>query len=349
MNNKTCVITGINGQDASILAKILYDKGWTIYGTIRPTTNHNFWRLEEQFNNYKDCINILECDITDCSGIFKLVGDIQPEWFVNLAAISAVGTSFNNPLITAKTDAMGPLYCLEAIRQISPRTRYYQASTSEMIANSKNADGKADESTNMMPESPYAVSKLFAHHMVRIYRQAYNIFACSSILYNHSSKFRGEYFIERKICRYVAELSLDMNDDYLYLGNIDAVRDIGHAKDYMLGIYKMLKHHEPDDYTLCTGVSHSIKEILDIAFSYIDKDWKDYVKINPKFFRPCEVHHLEGSYKKAFDVLDWAPKYTLHEIIDEIITADIDRLRQSFDQKKTKYLTHNHVPMVSLI
>lgn len=348
MNRKTCIITGINGQDATILSRILYDKGWTIYGTIRPTTNNNFWRLEEQFNNYKECMDIIECDMTDCSGIFKLVNDIKPEWFINLAAISAVGTSFENPLITAKTDAMGPLYCLEAIRQTSRDSRFYQSSTSEMIANSKNIDGFADETTNMIPASPYAAAKLFAHHLTRIYREAYNIFACSSVLYNHSSKFRGEYFVERKICKYVAELSLDINQDYLYLGNVNASRDIGHAKDYMLGVYKMLKHDKPDDYTLCTGASYSIKEILDTAFSYINKDWKDYVRINPKFFRPCEVHHLQGSYQKAFNVLGWEPKYTLEDIIQEIINADISRIKKNFSLDKTKYLTYNHIPIALL-
>lgn len=328
MNKKTCIITGIGGQDACIMASILLGKGWTVYGLTRPTTNKNFWRLDEEGILYHPKLNIVECDITDCTGIFNIVGKVQPEWFINLAAISAVGTSFDSPMQTANTDAMGPLYCLEAIRQLSPETRFYQASTSEMVANSKNHDGLGNEDTKMIPRSPYAAAKLFAHNMVGIYRDAYNIFACSSILYNHSSKYRGEYFVERKICKYVAELYLGINEPYLYLGNLKASRDIGHAADYMRGVYYMLEHNIPDDYTLATGNTYTIEQILDIAFDHIGKNWEDYVKIDPKFYRPCEVHHLVGDYSKARDILKWEPIYNIQMIIEELVKADIDRIEK---------------------
>ena len=325
MNKKTAIITGIAGQDACWLASILLNRGWKVYGITRPSTNRNFWRLEEE--RIKDKIEIIECDLTDCTGIFKIVNTIKPEWFVNLGAISAVGTSFDNPVMVAQVDAIGPLNCLEAIRQCSPDTRFYQASTSEMIANSKNEDGLGNEQTKMVPRSPYAAAKLFAHNMVGIYRDAYNIFACSSVLYNHSSKYRGEYFVERKICKYVAELKAGIAERYLYLGNLDASRDIGHAQDYMRGVMLMLEADKPDDYTLSTGKTYSIRELLDIAFTYIDEDWENYVKIDPKFYRPCEVHHLLGDYSKAKEILKWEPIYNINHIIMELIDADTKRIQ----------------------
>lgn len=323
---KKVIVTGIGGQDACWMASLLLNRGWEVWGTTRPTTNKNFWRLKEEGILEHPNLHIVECDITDCTGIFQLVGQVKPDWFVNLAAISAVGTSFESPMQTANTDAMGPLYCLEAIRQLAPQCRFYQASTSEMVANSKNEDGLGNENTKMVPRSPYAAAKLFAHNMVGIYREAYGIFACSSVLYNHSSKYRGEYFVERKICKYVAELSQGVNDDYLYLGNLDASRDIGHAKDYMEGVILMLQNYIPGDFTLATGRTYTIKEICDIAFSSQGFKWEDYVRVDPKFYRPCEVHHLLGDYSKAVDVLGWSPKYEINDIIEELIESDIKRL-----------------------
>lgn len=327
MVKKKAIVSGIGGQDACWITSILLNRGYEVWGTTRPTTNKNFWRLKEEgILNHAD-LHIVECDITDCSGIFQLVGSVKPDWFINLAAISAVGTSFDNPVQVANTDAMGPLYCLEAIKQLAPNCRFYQASTSEMVANSKNIDGFGNENTKMVPRSPYAAAKLFAHNMVGIYRDAYNIFACSSVLYNHSSKYRGEYFVERKICKYVAELSQGINDDFLYLGNLDASRDIGHAKDYMEGIVSMLSHDKPDDYTLATGKTYTIREICDIAFSSQGFKYEDYVKVDPKFYRPCEVHHLLGDYSKMCRILGWSPKYNINMIIEELIDADIKRLQ----------------------
>jgi len=323
---KKAIVSGILGQDACYISSILLQEGWIVYGLMRPSTSANFWRLKEEGILEHPNLKIIECDLIDCSGIFKTIGDIKPDWFINLGAISAVGTSFDNPLMVAQTDAIGPLNCLEAIRQLSSETKFYQASTSEMLANSKNEDGFADENTPMIPVSPYANAKLFAYHTVNIYKESYNIFACSSILYNHSSKYRGEYFIERKICKYVAELKSGLQKDNLYLGNLNASRDIGHAKDFMEGIYLAMSYEKPDNYTFATGKTHTIKEILDMAFGYIGADWKEYVKIDPKFYRPCEVHHLLGSYEKAKNILGWEPKYNLQDIITEIIEADLKRL-----------------------
>lgn len=342
MNKKIAIVTGLLGQDGTIFSSLLLNKGFKVYGTIRPSTSSNFWRLQEEGIIEHPNLEIVQCDITDSSVIFDLVNKIKPDWFVNLAALSAVGDSFNNPVIVSETDALGPIYCLESIRQLSRNTRFYQASSSEMIANSKNIDGVGDENTNMIPESPYAAAKLFAHNMVRIYRKAYNIFACSSILYNHTSSLRGEYFIERKICKYVAELKLGLNKDYLYLGNINASRDIGYAREYMDAVYKMLSHNTPDDYTICTGMTHTIKELLSIAFNYINKSWNDYVKIDSALCRPCEVHHLLGNNSKAKNILGWEPTINIDSIIKELIDADIKRLSRSEMTFKTNgYAQHD--------
>lgn len=325
MNKRACVVSGILGQDATYITSILLKEGWSVFGIMRPSTSANLWRLKEEGILDHPDLKLIECDLTDCGGIFKIVGDIKPEWFINLGAISAVGTSFDNPIMVSQTDAMGPLYCLEAIRQLSPDTRFYQASTSEMIANSKNADGLVDENTTMVPESPYAAAKLFSYNMVNIYKKAYNIFACSSILYNHSSKYRGDYFVEKKICKYVAQVKHGLQKDYLFLGNLDAARDIGHARDFMEGVCMAMSYKQPENFILATGKTYTIREILDIAFTYIGEDWTKYVKQDPKFMRPCEVHHLLGSYDKAKRLLGWEPKHTIVDILNEIIEADIKR------------------------
>lgn len=321
------IITGLLGQDATILASLLLSQGHKVYGTIRPSTSSNFWRLEEEGILQHPNLEIVQCDITDSGAVFELVNKVKPDWLVNLAALSSVGDSFKNPVNSSIINSIGPLNCLEAIRQTSPQTKFYQASTSEMVANQKNEDGLGNHNTRFLPESPYAAAKAFAYHMTRIYRESYNIFACSSILYNHSSKYRGEYFVERKICKYVAQLKLGINPKYLELGNLDASRDIGYAEDYMLGIIKILSAEIPGDYTLCTGKTYTIKQLLDKAFSYIGEDWKNYVMSDAKYIRPLEVHILHGDYSKAKNELGWEPVHTIDDIIAEIINADIVRLK----------------------
>lgn len=334
---KKVIITGQLGQDATILASLLLEQGHKVYGTIRPSTSSNFWRLEEEGILNHSNLEIVQCDISDSGAVFDLINKVKPDWFVNLAALSSVGDSFNNPIIVSTINGLGPLYCLEAIRQCSPNTRFYQASTSEMVANQKNLNGLADHNTNMIPESPYASAKLFAHNTVRIYRDSYNIFAVSSILYNHSSKYRGEYFVERKICKYVAQVKLGINSKHLLLGNLNASRDIGHSKEYMRGVIQMLSHHTPTDYTLCTGKTYTIKDILSRAFSYINKDWEEYVVTDDKLLRPLEVHVLHGDHSKAKDLLGWKPILTLDDILEEIIEADINRLQTKVSNETSEW------------
>ena len=324
---KTAVISGIAGQDACWMTEILINDGYKVYGTIRPSTSPNFWRLKEHGLLDDKNLEIVPNDITDCSNVFDLISKIKPDLFINLAAISSVGQSFDTPIIVAQTDAMGPLYCLEAIRQNSKKTKFYTAGSSEMIGNTKNINGAADEFTPMLPESPYAAAKTFAHNLVRIYRKSYNIFACSSILFNHGSKYRGEYFIERKIGKYVAALKMQCvnANTPLILGNLNASRDIGHAKDYMLGVYLSLLQKTPDDYVFATGKTYTIKEMLKIAFDHIGENWKEYVVQDKNLLRPSEVHVLLGDASKARDKLKWNPVYSFENIMQEIIEADIDR------------------------
>lgn len=331
---KKVIISGIYGQDACWMSRILLDEGWEVYGLTRPSTNKNPWRLKEEGILDNPNLKIIECDITDCTGVFSIVNKLKPDWFINLAAISAVGTSFDCPIDVAKIDGLAPVYCLEAIRQFSPETKFYQASTSEMIANSKNEDGFADENTRMEPVSPYAAAKLYAYNMVKIYREAYGIQVYSSILYNHGSKYRGEYFIERKIGQYVAQLACNKDYEFnLILGNLDASRDIGHAKEYMEAVSRIMCG-EPDDYTVSTGKTYTIREMLEIAFSYIDLDWQDYVKIDSQFLRKNEVHHLLGDNSKIRNKLGWQPTKDCKDVLTEIIESDIKRInngRQIFN------------------
>jgi GDPmannose 4,6-dehydratase len=355
---KTALVTGITGQDGSYLAELLLEKDYKVVGMKRRSSTANLDRLGKSINHPN--FTIVEGEVADSGCIYALVDDIQPAEIYNLAAQSHVGTSFDQPDHTFQVNAMGPLYFLEAIRRFSPDSRFYQASTSEMFGkNFTEENGKKHqcEKTPFAPQSPYAISKVNAHHTVRIYREAYGIFGCCGILFNHESERRGENFVTRKITKWIGEFSVWLNrhgvmaselnfddDDHVYipsrridqiahtrfpklrLGNLDAYRDWGHARDYVKAMWLMMQHDEPDDFIVATGESHSIRDFLNEAFSYIEgaDDWENYVTIDPKFYRPAEVDYLRGSLQKAKDTLGWEPDTEFEDLVKLMVDHDIN-------------------------
>jgi len=331
--NKTALITGTTGQDGSYLAELLLDKGYTVHGLIRRSSVDTTERIAH-FQHHPH-FELIEGDITDAACMHRLISGIQPDEVYNLAAMSHVGVSFDQPITTCQIDAMGPLYILEAIRQSSPKTKFYQASTSELFGNTSIAP--QNENTPMVPNSPYAVAKLYAHQLTGLYRRAYGIFACAGILFNHESPRRGEAFVTRKITRYVAMLRkwMDIHGgppkiavDFapLFMGNIEAKRDWSHAEDMVRGMWMMMQQDKPDDYVLGSGETHSVKEFLDIAFRTIGLDYRNYIVIDPKFYRPVDVNLLLADSTKAKTVLGWELTIGFGEMIDCMIQSDYEVL-----------------------
>lgn len=341
---KTAVITGITGQDAAYLAELLLEKGYKVYGTYRRTSSVNFWRIEELDIHNHPNLELVEYDLTDLSASIRLLQTAKPDEVYNLAAQSFVGVSFDQPLTTADITGIGPVNLLEAIRIVNPRIRFYQASTSEMF-------GKVQaipqcETTPFYPRSPYGVAKLYAHWMVINYRESYDIFGCSGILFNHESPLRGREFVTRKITDSVAKIKLGKLD-VLELGNMDAKRDWGFAKDYVEGMWRMLQADKPDTYVLATNRTETVRDFVTMAFkaAQIDLEWngsaedeiakdkstgKVVVKVNPKYYRPAEVDLLIGNPEKAKKELGWEPKTTLEELCQMMVEADIRRNKIGF-------------------
>ncbi|CAN1569775.1 Gmd GDP-D-mannose dehydratase [Burkholderiaceae bacterium] len=342
--NKTAVITGITGQDGAYLTELLLGKGYTVYGTYRRTSSVNFWRLEELGVENHPNLHLVEYDLTDLSSSIRLLQTSGATEVYNLAAQSFVGVSFEQPLTTAEITGIGPVNLLEAIRIVNPKIKFYQASTSEMF-------GKVQaipqiESTPFYPRSPYGVAKLYAHWMTINYRESYNIFATSGILFNHESPLRGREFVTRKITDSVAKIKLGKLP-VLELGNIDAKRDWGYAKDYVEGMWRMLQAAEPDTFVLGTNRTETVRDFVTMAFKAtgVDIDWKGrdeheqgfdastgkvVVKINPKFYRPAEVELLIGNPAKAKATLGWEPKTTLEELCRMMVVADLARNERGF-------------------
>lgn len=327
--DKSALITGTTGQDGSYLSEFLLDKGYFVYGLIRRSSVDTTERIT-QFQKHPR-FELVEGDITDSSCMNRLISGIKPDEVYNLAAMSHVGVSFDQPITTCHIDALGPLHILEAIRQFSPDSRFYQASTSELFGDTDVAP--QSEITPMVPNSPYAVAKLYAHHTVGLYRRAYGIYACAGILFNHESERRGEAFVTRKITLYVSMLQnwMDTNDgfprsgvdvDPLFLGNIEAKRDWSHALDMVNGMWLMMQQDTPDDYVLGSGDTHSVREFLEVAFGTIGLNYKDYVKINPKFYRPVDVNLLHADATKAQNALGWKPVISFGEMIDRMVQSD---------------------------
>lgn len=321
--NKKILVTGVTGMDGSIISRLLITKGFKVYGMIRQSATPNYWRLEDQNLLNDQNFELIICDLTDCSGIFKLVQNVKPDWIINLGAMSEVGTSFEIPLTTLQVDAMGPVYFLEAIRQFRPNTRFYTAATSEIFGNTKLTDDDLlDENSKKDPVSPYASAKLLSYNMTKIYRESYNIFACSGILFNHSHYLRGDYFVEKKIAKYIALHRLNLTKDKLKLGNIYSKRDWGSAEEYMKGIILMMEQKVADDYVLATGTSYSIKNLLDEHLL----NWSDFVEFDEKLYRPNELNHLLGDASKIRK-LGWVAKKDIHDIMEEIIEYETKKLQ----------------------
>ena len=336
---KTAVITGITGQDGAYLTELLLDKGYTVYGTYRRTSSVNFWRLEELEVANHENLTLVEYDLTDLSSTIRLIQTSEATEVYNLAAQSFVGVSFEQPITTAEITGIGAVNLLEAIRIVNPRIRFYQASTSEMFG--KVQAIPQDESTPFYPRSPYGVAKLYAHWMTVNYRESYGIFGSSGILFNHESPLRGKEFVTRKITDSVAKIKLGKLD-VLELGNIDAKRDWGFAKDYVEGMWRILQADKPDTYVLATNRTQTVRAFVTMAFQAADINltWqgengdetatdaatgKLMVRINPKFYRPAEVEQLIGDPQKAKDDLNWEPSTTLEELCAMMVEADIRR------------------------
>lgn len=336
---KRAVVTGITGQDGAYLAELLLAKGYVVYGTYRRTSSVNFWRIEELGIQNNPDLHLVEYDLTDLGSSLTLIKEAAPDEVYNLAAQSFVGVSFNQPDATAQITGMGALHLLEAIRLTNNRIRFYQASTSEMFG--KVQAIPQTEDTPFYPRSPYGVAKLFAHWMTINYRESYDIFGCSGILFNHESPLRGREFVTRKITDAAAKIKLGKLD-VLELGNLDAKRDWGYAKEYVEGMWLMLQANEPDSYVLATNRTETVRQFVDMAFKAagyelrfegsehhevgIDiKSGKTLVKINPKYYRPAEVDLLIGNPMRAKAKLGWEPKTTLEQLCAMMVEADLRR------------------------
>ncbi|MEA2099577.1 MAG: GDP-mannose 4,6-dehydratase [Campylobacterota bacterium] len=336
---KKAIVTGVTGQDGAYLVELLLAKGYEVYGTYRRTSSVNFWRLEELGVQNDENLHLVEYDLTDQANSIRMLMDIQPDEIYNLAAQSFVGVSFEQPLATAHITGLGCVHLLEAIRIVNPKIRFYQASTSEMFGEVQEIPQK--ESTPFYPRSPYGVAKLYAHWMVINYRESYNIFGCSGILFNHESPLRGKEFVTRKITDSVAKIKLGKLD-CMELGNMDAKRDWGFAKDYVEGMYLMLQAEKPDTYVLATNRTETVRDFVTMAFkgAGIEVEFKGtaedeiainkatgetVVRVNPKFYRPAEVELLIGNPQKAKDELGWEPKCDLEELCGMMVKEDLRR------------------------
>ncbi|HQS02829.1 MAG: GDP-mannose 4,6-dehydratase [Halothiobacillus sp. 24-54-40] len=336
---RTAIITGITGQDGAYLTELLLGKGYTVYGTYRRTSSVNFWRLEELGVDKHPNLHLVEYDLTDISSAIRLLQTSEATEVYNLAAQSFVGVSFDQPIATAEITGIGPLNLLEAIRIVNPKIRFYQASTSEMFGKVQAIPQKED--TPFYPRSPYGVAKLYAHWMTINYRESYDIFGSSGILFNHESPLRGREFVTRKITDTIAKIKLGKHD-LLELGNMDAKRDWGFAKEYVEGMYLMLQADKPDTYVLATNRTETVRDFVTMACKAADinVEWtganeqergvdaatgKTIVSINPKFYRPAEVELLIGNPEKAKRDLGWEPKTSLEELCRMMVEADLRR------------------------
>ncbi len=316
---KRALITGITGQDGSYLAELLLEKGYEVFGVVRRLSAPNDWRIE----HLRDRVTLCPGDLLDQLSIIRLLDKHQPEEVYNLAAMSFVPASWDQPLLTGEFNSQGVTRVLDSIRTVNPKVKFYQASSSEMFG--KVREIPQTEDTPFYPRSPYGVSKVFGHYITVNYRESYDLFAVSGILFNHESPRRGLEFVTRKVTDGVARIKLGLADS-LSLGNLDAQRDWGFAGDYVHAMWLMLQQPAPDDYVVATGISHSVHELVEIAFSRVGLDWQKYVKTDPKFLRPAEVDHLIGNPAKAKRVLGWEPQVNFRQLVEMMVDADLARV-----------------------
>ncbi len=317
--SKRAIITGITGQDGSYLAELLLSKGYEVVGTVRRASAPNFWRVQ----HILDRLTIRPADLLDQLSIVRVIDEVRPHELYNLAAMSFVPASWDQPMLTGEYNAQGVTRVLEAIRQVDPSIRVYQASSSEMFGKVRQVP--QNEETPFYPRSPYGVSKVFAHYITVNYRESYDLFAVSGMLFNHESPRRGLEFVTRKVTDGVARIKLGLADS-LSLGNLDAHRDWGFAGDYVKAMWLMLQQDRPDDYVIATGVSKSVRDLVEVAFGHAGLDWHKHVKLDPKLIRPAEVEHLIGDSSKAKTRLGWSPAVDFNHLISMMVDADLERV-----------------------
>jgi len=319
---KTALVTGLTGQDGSYLAEFLLNKGYKVFGLVRRLSTPNYWRIA----HILDKLEIIEGDMSDQVSLIKAVSISQPDEVYNLAAQSFVATSWKQPLLTADVSGLGTLRLLDAVKENTPKARFYQASTSEMYGNA--TEQIIDEQTKFKPRSPYAIAKLYAHWIAVNYRESYDMYVSCGILFNHESPRRGIEFVTRKITDGVARIKLGL-DDHISLGNLDSKRDWGFAGDYVEAMWMMLQQDKADDYVVSTGETRSIRDFLDASFKVIGiNDWASYVKQDPRYMRPAELHTLQGNPLKVNKILGWKPQVTFEELVKMMVDEDIKRLSQ---------------------
>jgi len=329
---KRALITGITGQDGSFLTELLLEKGYEVYGIIRRSSSFNTDRIDHLYQDpheHETRLRLVYGDLNDSSSLNTILRSVQPDEIYNLGAQSHVRVSFDVPEYTAEVTGIGVVRILEAIREAGIRPKFYQASSSEIFG--KAVEVPQTEKTPFYPRSPYGCAKAYGYHITVNYRESYNLFASNGILFNHESPRRGETFVSRKITRAATRIKLGLQKK-LYLGNLDARRDWGHASDYVRAMWLMLQADEPGDFVIATGESHSVKEFLDLAFGQLDLDWKDHVDIDPRYYRPAEVDLLIGDSSKARRVLGWEPTISFNELVTLMINHDLDLAKQEAGQ-----------------
>jgi GDPmannose 4,6-dehydratase len=321
---KRALITGITGQDGSYLAEWLLEQGYEVFGVVRRSSAPNLWRIE----HILDRIELKPADLLDQLSLIKIIDEVRPQEFYNLAAMSFVPASWDQPLLTGEYNAQGVTRAMEAIRQVDPKIRFYQASSSEMYGKVRAVPQSED--TPFYPRSPYGVSKVYGHYITVNYRESYGLFACSGILFNHESPRRGLEFVTRKVTDGVARIKLGLQKE-LRMGNLEARRDWGFAGDYVRAMWLMLQQEVADDYVVATGETHSVRELIDVAFGHAGLDWQKHVTLDPKFLRPAEVDLLIGDPRKAKQKLGWTPSVDFAGLVKMMVDADLARLANAPD------------------
>ena len=319
---RRALITGITGQDGSYLAEWLLDQGYEVYGIVRRSSSPNLWRIE----HILDRIELKPADLLDQLSLLKILDEVRPQEFYNLAAMSFVPASWDQPLLTGEYNAQGVTRALEAVRQVDTKIRFYQASSSEMFGKVRAVP--QSEETPFYPRSPYGVSKVYGHYITVNYRESYDLFACSGILFNHESPRRGLEFVTRKVTDGVARIKLGLSKE-LRMGNLDARRDWGFAGDYVRAMWMMLQQDEPDDYVIATGETHSVRELIEVAFGHVGLDWKKHVTLDQRFLRPAEVDLLIGTPEKAKAKLGWTPTVDFAGLVKMMVDADVARVSRA--------------------